>query len=96
MTQKIRDAIAVKIDQGIPLTKEESCWIYSENRRLTRDLHELLSAAMVALEGLRRFATNFTGTTVLNQAVAKHLSTGKSTGNGRSTKPANAKRVEPL
>jgi hypothetical protein len=96
MTQKIRDAIALKIDQGMPLTKEESCWIYSENRRLSKDLHELLSAVMPALKALLRRATYNDETILLRNAVAKHQSIGKNTGNGRSTRPANVKRVEPL
>jgi hypothetical protein len=96
MTTNRIDEIERKIDQDIPLEKQELYWICSENRRMTRDIKDLLAAAQVALEGLRRFATNFTGTIVLQNAVAKHRLTGKSITNGKTTKSATAKRVEPL
>lgn len=69
---KMRERIEEKLEHGVPLTIADGTWLCKELRELQEFADELAVASGIALTGLKRFATNFTGTVTLNEALKKY------------------------
>jgi hypothetical protein len=74
------ERIEEKLEHDQRLTIADVTWLCKELRETRGNLHDLAVAAGVALTGLRRFATHFTGTIVLQEALERYKrSCGKCT-----------------